>query len=441
MRSGIGVRLGLVGLVMLVLMVPVTMLRGLVAERQARAAEVTAEIAEASSHAQRLIGPMLLIEYEQRRQHVRTVTEAGVEREVSEVKTERRRELLLPDRLRVDNELQTERRGRSLFSTLLVHAATDIQAAFTLPAAPPPDSRPLRLWLVIGLGDNRGLGGLEVTIGGRAHAAQPGTGVAWLEQGIHVPLPLALLQQGQLEVAATMSLSGTGSMHWSPAGGETDVLARGAWPHPGFIGDRLPVSPSVGADGFQAKWSVSRLASQAQQAIMRCGADAPHCPAAFESAFGVRLVEPVDRYLMTERAMKYALLVLGLVLGAVFVLEVSQRRQVHPVQYGLTGLALAMFFLLLLSLSEHIGFGAAYLVAAGASTALISAYLSALQEGRAGRWLVPLALGALYGLLYGLLQSEDYALLMGSVALFGLLAALMLATRRLDWNAVGGQRP
>lgn len=441
MRSGVGVRLGLVGLVMLVLMVPVTMLRGLVAERQARAAEVATEIAEASSHAQRLLGPMLLVEYEERRLHVRTVTEAGVEREVSEVKTERRRELVLPDRLRVDNELQTERRGRSLFSTLLVHADTDLQAAFTLPSTPPPDTRPLRLWLVMGLGDNRGLGSLEVSVGGRTHAPQPGTGVGWLEQGVHVPLPLDLLQQRRLEVAANMTLSGTGSMHWLPAGSDTEVHAHGSWPHPGFTGDRLPVSPSVGADGFRAKWSVSRLASQAQQAIVRCGADAPHCPAALDASFGVRLVEPVDRYLMTERAMKYALLVLALVLGAVFVLEVTQRRPVHPVQYGLTGLALAMFFLLLLSLSEHIGFGAAYLVAAGASTALISAYLSALQQGRAGRWIVPLALGALYGLLYGLLQSEDYALLMGSIALFGLLAALMLATRHLDWSRVGATTP
>jgi inner membrane protein len=427
------------GLVVL-LMVPLTMLRWLVAERQHRAWEVREEIAHATSRAQSVSGPLLVLETEVERDDVRTIAEDGVVREVSQRRRELRSRLVLPERLEIGADLVTEERGRSLFTALLIHSSVTLSAGFRMPALPDGEV-PVRAWLALGLGDSRGLRELALTADGQALAAEPGTGIAWLDQGVRFALPLERLVQDALSVRGELALSGTDSLQFLPVGGESRVQARGAWPHPGFVGASLPQAPRVDADGFAAQWRVNRLASRAQQAVLECGVASAQCPGASEAVFGVRLVDPVDRYLMTERAIKYALLVLVLVFGTVFFIEVVQRRTLHPLQYGLVGLALAMFFLLLLSLAEHIGFGPAYGLAALACVALIATYLAGVLGSRRHGAIAFAALSGLYGLLYGLLQSEDYALLMGSLALFAFLAGLMLATRRLDWSRVAAGPP
>jgi inner membrane protein len=436
MRVGIGMKLAVVAGLVVLLMIPLTMLRWLVAERQQRAWEVREQIAHSTSRAQSVSGPLLVLETQVERDDVRTIAEDGVVREVSQRRRELQSRLVLPATLEIGADLDTEVRGRSLFSALLIHSSLTVAAGFRLPALPDGEV-PVRAWLVMGLGDSRGLRELTLSADGQALAAEPGTGIAWLGQGVRFALPLERLAHGTLSVHGELALSGTEALQFLPVGGETRVQARGAWPHPGFVGASLPQAPRVDAAGFAAQWHVNRLASGAQQAVLECGVASEQCPGAGEAAFGVRLIDPVDRYLMTERAIKYALVILVLVFGTVFFIEVLQRRALHPLQYGLVGLALAMFFLLLLSLSEHIGFGPAYGLAALACIALIAAYLAGVLDSRRHGALVCAALATLYGLLYGLLQSEDYALLMGSLALFAGLAALMLATRRLDWTRLG----
>jgi inner membrane protein len=145
----------------------------------------------------------------------------------------------------------------------------------------------------------------------------------------------------------------------------------------------------------------------------------------------------VDQYLKTDRAIKYALLFISLTFAGFFLFEVLKKLSVHPIQYGLVGAALALFYLLLLSLSEHIGFGRAYLLSAGACVGLIGFYVgSILRSGWRGLGFAGM-LTLLYGTLYGLLGSDDYALLMGSVLLFGSLAAVMVLTRKVDWFSLG----
>ena len=195
------------------------------------------------------------------------------------------------------------------------------------------------------------------------------------------------------------------------------------------------------AAGFRAEWKVSRLAAEAPQAVRDCGVAATTCAAASNAGFGVRLLDPVDRYLKTERAIKYAWLFIVLVFGALFFLELLRPVRVHPLQYGLTGLALAMFFLLLLSLSEHIGFGPAYALAAAACVSLVATYMAVPLGSRTRAAGFAGLLAALYALLYGLLRSEDYALLMGALALFALLATAMLLTRKLNWYRLGERLP
>jgi len=433
MGRGVGMRVLVVGLVVLVLLVPLTLLRGLVAERQARAMEVAHEVAAASSGPQRLLGPLLVVDTEVERVVARTVGEGAAAREEPTVRTEARQRLTPPRQLSMQARIESEPRGRSLFSTLLLHGSHEIRASFQPPVLEPGE-RVVGARLVLGLGDARGLGAIALRVDDRAAAVEPGTGVRWLPQGVHAPL--AAMPEAPLEVAIALQLSGTGALQVVPVGDETRVAFDSDWPHPGFIGDRLPDAPHITDQGFQARWATTRLSGGFQQAQARCGAEAEHCPAVEATAFGVRLVQPVDRYLMTERAMKYGLVVLVLVFGSVFLVEVLQKRSLHPIQYGLVGLALAVFFLLLLSLAEHLGFGLAYLLAASACSALVAVYLAGALASRGGGWLALGGLGALYGLLYLLLRSQDHALLLGSLLLFALLAALMLGTRRMRWQGM-----
>jgi inner membrane protein len=292
-----------------------------------------------------------------------------------------------------------------------------------------------------------------------------------LPVGLQLPIEPERLAQS-LALRMQLELAGTESLQWVPSGDETRILLRGDWPHPSFIGNFLPTHRDVGsadarlerarpthrdvgsADarqseegdttsplGFAAEWKVSRLASQTARALRDCAPSHSQCAALNDAGFGVRLVDPVDRYVKTDRAIKYAWLFIVLVFGALFFLELLRPVRLHALQYGLTGLALAMFFLLLLSLSEHLGFGPAYVVAASACVGLIATYTAAALGTRSRALGFAGLLAALYGLLYGLLQSEDYALLMGTLALFGLLATAMLLTRRLDWYRLGEPRP
>lgn len=438
----IGWKLALVGLMLLLLLIPLGLLDGLVAERQARGQEVAAEIAQSSSGPQQVVGPLLLVEALRLSERRRVVTEGGLMREETEQASETVHYLVSPARLAVDSRLRIEQRGRSLFTVPLFHGALKLAGEFRH-ATPAMEGggqiKPVRAWLVLGLGDNRGVQAMTLAVDGRPVTAEPGTRVGWLPEGLHAPVPLSALE-GPMAFDVALDLTGTQSLAWLPVGSETTVSAAADWPHPGFEGRHLPMASKITDAGFSANWAVSKLSSRVQQVIAACPPIDTDCVGLADGAFSVRLVEPVDRYLMTDRAMKYALLFLALVFGAVFLVEALSSRPVHVVQYGLTGLALAMFYLLL-SLSEHIGFGLAYALAATACSGLLGYYLAGVLGGIRQGLGFGLGLAGLYGLLYALLRSEDYALLVGAGVLFAALAAVMALTRRVDWHHLGGPRP
>ncbi|MEZ5543736.1 MAG: cell envelope integrity protein CreD [Lysobacteraceae bacterium] len=444
MRTGL--KLLMIGGLLIVLMIPILSLRGLVWERQERGREAAEDIARSSSRAQTLIGPLLLLDSEETLRRSREIRrESGNENVVEEVKL--RRQIVVPaEMLELDNTLATRERRRGLFAVPLYLDELTATARFTMPEAPPSEGeRIAQRWvgaaLVFGLGDARGIQSFTVSVDGTQQRVEPGSPLAWLGDSVQVPLDAASLHSGRaIDVRLAARIQGTQALNFAPLAGEARVAVQADWAHPGFQGQRLPDDPASGDAGFKANWTLSRLSGQAVHMLPQCRADTASCAAVEAAQFGVKLVDPVDLYLKTDRAMKYALLFLVLVFGAVFFVEALRSVQVHPLQYGLTGLALATFFLLLLSLSEHLGFGSAYLLAALACVALVTTYMQAVLGSRGRGLAFGALLAALYGLLYGLLQSEDYALLMGSLALFGLLAVVMLATRRLDWRRLGTAR-
>ena len=271
-------------------------------------------------------------------------------------------------------------------------------------------------------------------------------------RGLHALLGPAVLEGGHAQFAFALNLAGMERLSFVPVGKNNVVTLKSDWPHPQFNGRFLPEKRAIGDTGFSATWRVPSLAANARQELLNMAADdwdgrsvaaaAARAPGAAPAGvgpdrFSVALVEPINPYSLADRATKYGLLFVALTFAAFFVFEILKSLPIHPVQYALVGLSLAIFFLLLLALSEHFAFALAYGVASAACTGLIGYYLAhALRDRRRG-FAFGGALTLLYGALYGLLCSEDNALVMGAILLFAVLAAIMVATRKVDWYRLG----
>lgn len=232
-------------------------------------------------------------------------------------------------------------------------------------------------------------------------------------------------------------LAGSDALHFLPLASDTTVTARIAWPHPDFDGAFLPISHERSASGYSASWHVLELNRAIPQTWR---GTAVSNSALLATSFGVRMFQPSDIYTQNYRAMRYGILFIAITFACFFACEhIVRGLRVHPMQYLLIGLALATFYLLLLALSEHVGFAMAYTIAAAALVALITTYIAGATSNRRAAGWIGTALATAYAVLYVILLSEDYALLFGSLLVFAVLAALMLATRRLNWATVGRQ--
>jgi len=426
------VKVGTILFLTLLLLAPMAHIRQLIGERQALRDSVLQEVARSDAYAQEITGPVLVIPY------VRTI--AG-NREVSgELR-------LLPERLDLDGRLATEERRRGIYRARVYRADTRLTGHFDVPAgfgvaAGAEGYRFGAPRLSLGISDIRGIGNaLTLRTGAGEIPFQPGVGTSLLAGGVHAVLPtLDASAPQRIDYAIGLALTGTREFNVAPVGRETNVRLESDWPHPSFVGEYLPRNRDISATGFVAEWQTSFFATSMEEALARCSGQEPDCADFTGRQFGVSFIDPVDHYLKSERAAKYAFLFIGLTFAGFFLTEVLRRVSVHPVQYGLVGLALAMFFLLLVAFSEHIGFAAAYAVSATACVGLVTFYVTHVLANRSQGLGFGAGLAGLYGLLYGILSSEDYALLMGSLLVFGLLAAVMVLTRRVSWSGAGVAR-
>ncbi|RZZ83471.1 cell envelope integrity protein CreD [Pseudoxanthomonas winnipegensis] len=428
-------RLAIAGALVLALLIPLSMIRSLIAERTAYREQAVERVALSSAGAQRLVGPLRALPYVDVREQAWT-DDTGHAR-TRQVRSEGTL-LQAPLSLQVGGQLRPQTRRVGLFDvpTYVWNGQLSAQFSTALPPAPAGAVRRYGTpYLVLGLRDVRGLQGAPgLRVDGAALRLQPGTRAF----NAHLAGVSALLPEvvdGRVpgrSVTLSFALAGTQALEVVPVADDSRVRLASPWPHPAFGGDFLPVQRTVGARGFDAQWAVSSLASQAQAQLQQLQSDG----GTQLDALRVELVDPVDAYTLADRACKYGLLFVLLTFVGFGLLELVRRVRIHPLQYLLVGLALAMFFLLLFSLSEHIAFWLAYLIAAGACIGVQFVYLAGVLRSP---WLAggfALALTALYGALYGLLMSEDNALLMGSLLLFAILAAIMWITRRIDWYAL-----
>jgi inner membrane protein len=436
-----------VALLAIALVVPVNMIQSLVAERQARRNEAVAGIAEGWGKAQVIGGPYLAIPYERRWTDVK---QELVDGKLRESRTERREAQVA--RLPLESidwtaEASILEKARGIYKARLYGAKLDARGTFTLPARGSlEDGTSQYKWyvprLVVGIADPNGIRAAPAaTVDGRTLAFTPGSGDFYgggsPMGGLHIPMPNSGPgeQAKNLSFTFSLELGGSESFAFAPYGADTSVAMTANWPHPSFQGRYLPTSHDIGASGFTAQWKVSRLASQG-------AARAPGCAfpcASLNEQVIVSFVEPAGLYQKLERASKYGFLFIGLTFAAFMLYELLRRLAIHPMQYALVGLALAMFFLLLTALSEHIPFVIAYATAASACVLVIATYLVYVLRSVRAATIFGAALAGVYGILYLLLSAEDYSLLGGSLFLFALLAGLMIATRRVDWYGLAAR--
>lgn len=434
MRHPVFVKLLAVGATLLLIGIVLARIGWLVDERQRYQQEAVDSVQQSYAGAQRLLGPVL-------QRHCSetwdVVVGSGAERRTET----RQRDFTLqavPDALQASARAQADARYRGLFKVNGYAAHLDLKASWPSldslqPQAAQPGSRlacsPPEAWIAVA--DVRGLRGARVQLDGRALAVEPGTGHALWPQGLSAALPEGAWERGPLVLSVALDFVGTGELALIPAARNVDWTLVSDWPHPSFGGRFLPAERSVRDDGFSARWAVSALASSAAQTVQQA-----HEKVALESldTLAVAFADPVNPYVLADRAIKYGLLFVVLTFGAVGLAEALARtRRVHPVQYALVGLALALFFLLLLALSEHLPFVAAYGAAAAACVGLLGHYARHMLGSAAAGHRFGAGMALLYGLLYLLLSREQTALLIGALGLFGALAAVMLLTRRIDW--------
>ncbi|WP_454831581.1 cell envelope integrity protein CreD [Pseudoxanthomonas wuyuanensis] len=442
-----------VGGLVLLLLIPLLMIRGIVHDRERYRAQAEERVSQSMAGPQQLVGPLRVVPWTE----TRTVNATGSDGR-PEVRVETTEGYLYqtPDTMEVSGGIAPGTRRVGIYDVRVFQWSAQLQAGFSELKLTAAEGRKYgEPYLVLGIADVRGLVGTpKLTVDGADLTLQSGTGVMSSRMaGVHATLPVqdpeaAALPPSQLEL--DFALAGTQSLGIAPIADSNRIRLHSEWPHPLFGGRFLPNDRNIDSKGFSASWEISSLASDAQAQLGRSDGEKltsrqkAYGGAAMEGAsvtaidsIDVSLVEPVDVYTQADRASKYGILFVVLTFVGFALFELIKRLSIHPLQYLLVGLALAIFFLLLLSLSEHIPFWKAYLASAGACIGLQAVYLSGvLKSWRRGAGFAAM-LTALYGVLYGLLVSENNALLMGSLLLFGILAAIMWVTRKVDWYELG----
>jgi inner membrane protein len=433
----------------LLLLIALARIGYLVDERRGYQQEAAASVRQSLADPQTLAGPFVAR---------RCTEEWDVVSEKNGEKTSRieRRAFTrtaVPKRLAIDGTAAMEPRYRGLFkvntygSRLVIDASWD---AASLAVARTREGVRLACdapTLTLAMTDARGIRSAQLQVASQPRALLAGANHPAYARGFHAELAsewrAAEQMLAPLALRLTLDLVGTSELAFVPAGAETEVKLKANWPHPSFAGRFLPAERRVDRDGFEAAWRVSGLATDAAQGLAAgaplCGAGEATQGARCLDTLSVAFIDPINIYVLSDRAIKYGLLFIVMTLAAVAMIEVIARRPVHPVQYLFVGAALTLFFLLLLSLSEHLPFGQAYAAAAAACALLLAHYATPML----GHWRRGLGFGcgiaAVFGAMYLLLQMEQTALVVGSLMLFATLAALMVLTRKLDWHALFAQ--
>jgi inner membrane protein len=423
-----------VGALALLMLIPLASIQSMVGERQNLNGQAASNVAKGWGGRQVIGGLMLAVPAEQ------TVLDANQRQVIT-----RSTEFVLADRMATSATMSIERRRYGMYEVPVYVA--DVSFVGHVDAADIATFRQAsgRSWLGakaelrLPVADLQGLRDVgDVRVNGKPYRLVSSTARAGGLPVVSVPIDLDAMAGQSIDFTVRIKLAGTGSLQFLPMARSGTVDLQAPWADPSFVGASLPVTRRVDDRGFQAQWRVLDLNRDYGQHWNDGDGNVDTRMAA--SAFGVELFQPGSVYQQNDRAGKYALLFIAMTFVVFFLYEVLQRLRVHPVQYLLVGAAMVVFYVLLLALSEQLGFALAYLLAALAVVGIIAGYASAVLRARRAGWTLGIVLALLYAVLYGLIGAEQYALLIGAVVLLAVVALLMYLTRHIDWYTQGSTR-
>ncbi|GAB5531501.1 MAG: cell envelope integrity protein CreD [Roseivirga sp.] len=430
LKNSVSIKLLSIGFLIGILLIPQSMITSLINERESSQYQAVSEVSQSWAAPIELTGPILTVPFDDF--YIDGDKEVYIKRYAH----------MLPETLNITGDLSPETRKRGIYDIVVYTTHLDIEGNFDQIDLSAFTNFPERIrWneatLTIGIPDMRGIqSDVRFELGNETYRMEPGIpvhleldiaqGSGRQQTGVNSLVKIDPKQEST-DFSLKLDVRGTKNIMFNPVGKSTHVTLNSSWPHPSFIGQFLPDAPKISEDGFTAEWSVFDLnRNYPQQWVGK-----QHKIASAD--FGVTLYQPVDNYQQNERSAKYAVLILFLTFISFFFIEILNKKRIHPVQYVLVGLTLTIFYTLLLSLSEHIGFGTAYLVSAAIIITMLSLYsLSILKSGKLAAFML-LFFSLIYSFIFIILRMEDFALLVGSFGLVFVLGLCMYLSRKVDW--------
>ncbi|MDP2236222.1 MAG: cell envelope integrity protein CreD [Bacteroidales bacterium] len=426
MKNNLYVKVGTIVLIAILLLIPAAMIQSLIGEREQNYNETIREVSSKWSEEQTLCGPFISIPY-----HRYVEQSKDNQSTISKVKAYIH---LLPEQLKITGTISPERRYRSIYEVVVYKSELEISGSFaslrlTELDIPLQNIQFDKAFITFGLNDLRGID-QEIILNLNDERLSFNPGVLSndvVESGVHALVNLNPDSNQNADFSFNLSLKGSQKLYFTPLGKVTDIDITSSWVNPSFNGAFLPDPRDVSEDGFSAHWNVLHLNRNYPQQWTGSSYSVK------ESSFGVDLLLPVDNYQKTYRTARYAILFIGFTFLVFFFIEVLKKVFIHPVQYILVGIALVVFFTLLLSISEYLRFNHAYIVSAIATLSLVAAYVKAIIKNLRLTGLIVGILFILYSFIYVILQLQDLALLIGSIGVFVILALVMYFSRKIDW--------
>lgn len=443
MQRALTIKILVISFLALIMLIPLTMIRGKIDERDDYRLEATQSVAKSWTGEQQLTTPILVIPY------IEVIKRTDNNSNFStSARTTLRYKFVAPSQVAIESEILTNKLMRGIYEIPVYETFINLDGQFSktsidkaLKAISELEglSEIKQPYLAIGLSDPRGINNVpSLNWADRNISFESGTKISNLDKGLHALLPEFVQNEtADISFKFDLNIRGMEQISFIPTADIVDIALHSPWPHPEFIGAFLPNKREVTKDGFAANWRVTQFSSGVSNKLNQC--QLGNCQFLAENSMGVKLTDPVDVYLQSDRSVKYGILFIGLSFIGFFLFENLKKMRIHPIQYGLVGLAIATFYMLLISLSEHINFALSYAIATLACVSLIFSYLKFVLAGVRNSLYFATGLAVLYGILYVIIQAEDFALLMGAVLVFGVLTLVMLVTRGIDWYEVGEQ--
>jgi inner membrane protein len=432
LKQSVIIKLGLMGILSLLLLIPSEWIQSLIRERQDRQDEVTKEISDKWSGSQLLEGPVLILPYKTLVGQKDSIGKTVYKESVTNI-------YLLPEALNITSKVNSEVLHRGIFDAVVYNTKIGTSGKFSSLELKKSGIDPANIqWdkakLVIGLSDLKGLKNNPVVkLGDSTYNVEPDfTSLQLFSNNLIILPDLSTKKNTNISFSFDLDLRGSSELNFMPLGKNTTVNVQGGWNNPSFTGRFLPENRNISSKGFTASWKMPYFNRPFPQQWMENNTvlhDTKN-----DAAFGVKFILPVDQYQKTMRSAKYSILIILLTFISLFFSELLNKRKVHLLQYVLIGAAMIIYYTLLLSFSEQVGFTLAYLIASVATVALIGSFIAALFKSKKPALIFSAILSIFYGFIFVIIQLQDMALLVGSIGLFIIISALMYLSASIDWN-------